>query len=210
MRFLFRKPCLLAILLALQACSALPASTPDEVATQVPSPTLTRPAAAEGGVTSAPADTAAPVPTVPDTPAPLPTKGTPLPASTLTEVPTALTLERTGQLGGLSNAVAVQDHYAYLNVGPRLVVLDIANPAQPVEVGQSSPLSGFEDLTVTGNHAYVAAGDGGLLVMDVSDPSAPAQVNVYPTSAPAWSIATEGNTAYLAAAYRPRRQAHKG
>jgi hypothetical protein len=201
MRFPFRRHCLLAILLALQACSAPPSTTPDEVASQVPSPALTSPAPATegGGVTSTTADTAAPAPTVPDTPAPLPTKSTPLPASTPTVVPTALSLERTGQLGGLSNAVAVQDHYAYLNVGPRLVVLDIANPAEPVEVGKSSPLSGFEDLAITGNQAYVAAGDGGLLVMDVSDPSAPAQVNVYPTLAPAWSIATEGNTAYLAA-----------
>jgi hypothetical protein len=201
MRFPFREPYLLAILLALQGCGGPPASTPVEIATQMPSPTLTRPAPTveEGGITTTPADTAAPAPTVPDTPAPPPTKGTPLPATTPAEISTPLTLERIGQLGGLSNAVAVQDHYAYLNVGPRLVVLDIANPAQPVEVGRSSPLSGFEDLVVAGDHAYVAAGEGGLLVMDVSDPSAPNQVNVYPTSAPAWSIATGGNTAYLGA-----------
>jgi hypothetical protein len=198
MRFPFRGPCLLAILLALQACGAPPATTPGEVATQVTSPTPTAPApVAEGFATSTPADTAAPAPTIPYTPTPLATMGTPLPETTSAKVFTELTLERTGQFGGLSNAVAVQDHYAYLNVGPRLVVLDIANPAEPVEVGQSSPLSGFEDLAVTGNHAYVAAGEGGLLVMDVSDPSAPAQVKAYPTSAPAWSIATEGTTAYL-------------
>ena len=45
-----------------------------------------------------------------------------------------------GQIGGLTYAVAVQGGYAYVGVGPRLVILDIRNPARPTLVGQTAVL----------------------------------------------------------------------
>jgi hypothetical protein len=80
-----------------------------------------------------------------------------------------------GQIGGSSYAVAVEGNYAYLGVGPRLVVLDISDPGSPKEVGQSRPLHGIiMDVQVSKGYAYVAAEMiGGLHVIDVSDPTNP-------------------------------------
>jgi hypothetical protein len=102
-----------------------------------------------------------------------------------------------GQVGGGSKAVAVHGRYAYLNVGPRLVVLDVADLAHPTVVGQSPPLPGFESVAVAESHAYVA-GEGGLHVIDVSDPVAPTAVGLYATTGSAWSVAVMNTTVYLA------------
>ncbi len=40
-----------------------------------------------------------------------------------------VSIEVVGQIGGPSYAVDVVGHYAYLGVGPRLVSLDVSNPA---------------------------------------------------------------------------------
>jgi hypothetical protein len=180
----------LTILLALLACSGTGGPTPDDAVTQ---------AAVQ---TASPTDTATPSLTATETRTSTPTLGvtaTPAPLSASTEAPPSLALERAGQVGGVSKAVAVQNHYAYLNVGPRLVILEVTDLAQPSVVGQSSPLPGFESLVVTGNYAYVAGGEGGLRVLDISDPTSPAEVGSYATPGPAWSVATVGNTAYIAA-----------
>lgn len=67
-------------------------------------------------------------------------------------------VELVAQIGGITYAVAVQGGYAYLGVGPRLVVLDILNPANPTRVGQTELLSGVvEDVFLSGPYAYVAA-----------------------------------------------------
>lgn len=52
-------------------------------------------------------------------------------------------VELIGQIGGTTNAVAIQGSYAYVGVGPRLVILNIANPARPIVVGQTVPLPGI-------------------------------------------------------------------
>jgi hypothetical protein len=51
-------------------------------------------------------------------------------------------VELIGQIGGSTYAVAVQGNYAYIGVGPHLVILNIANPALPYIVGQTRVLPG--------------------------------------------------------------------
>ena len=46
-----------------------------------------------------------------------------------------------GQLGGSTQAVAVQGSLAYIGDGPRMLVLDVAHPDTPVQVGQTPPLT---------------------------------------------------------------------
>lgn len=180
---------LIALVLLLTACGGkdqptptlVPLLTPDVLPTFPPTETPTE----------APPPTTAPtLPLATDTPEPLPTELPPKPA-----------LEWIGQIGGTSRAVAVGGGYAYFNVGPRLLVLDVSVRAEPQFVGQSSPLPGFEDLAVSsdGGYAYVTAGEFGLRILDISDPAAPAEIGFYETPAPAWEIETVGNTAYVAA-----------
>lgn len=79
-----------------------------------------------------------------------------------------------GHYGGAVNAIAVQERYAYIGRGPKLEVVDIANPADPTIVGQAPMLDyPIRSVAVAGLRAYVAAESAGVWIADVSDPAAP-------------------------------------
>lgn len=48
-----------------------------------------------------------------------------------------------GQIGGSTNAMAVEGNRAYVGVGPRLVILDVSEPWQPTFLGQTGVLPGI-------------------------------------------------------------------
>ena len=117
----------------------------------------------------------------------------------------AQNVELVGQIGGLSCAVAVQGDYVYLGVGPRLVVLDVSNPANPTVVGRTEVLPDIvRGVAVAGNYAYVADGSSGLRIINVSDPAAPSEAGFYDTPGHANDVAVaagdpQGHTyAYVA------------
>ena len=104
-----------------------------------------------------------------------------------------------GQAGGPTQGIAVQGSYAYIGVGPRLVVVDISEPANPRQVGASAV---FDDLVqgvaVSGGYAYAAAGSAGLYVVDVTAPAALRIVGRFDSSGFAEGVAVAGTAAYLA------------
>ncbi|MCR4407133.1 MAG: hypothetical protein NUW24_09465 [Anaerolineae bacterium] len=111
----------------------------------------------------------------------------------------AQNVELVSQIGGLVKAVALQGNYAYVGVGPRLVILNVSDAAHPAVVGQTGVLPGvMEGVVVSGNYAYVAAGDGGLCVINVADPAHPAEAGSYDTPGYAEDVAVSGNYAYVA------------
>jgi CSLREA domain-containing protein len=82
------------------------------------------------------------------------------------------------QVGGAVTDVALQDQYAYIGKGARLVVLDISNSAQPKVVGASVELPDIvQGVVVREKYAYVADGGGGLRILNISEPS-----NIYEVS----------------------------
>ncbi len=114
-------------------------------------------------------------------------------------LPNAQNVELVGQIGGASYAVAVQGSYAYVGIGPRLVILNIANPASLIITGQTTVLPGvIRDVAVVGNYAYVADYDRGLRIINVSNPAAPTEVGFYDTPGYAYGVAVAGNYAYVA------------
>jgi hypothetical protein len=109
-------------------------------------------------------------------------------------------VELVGHVGGVILAVAVQGKYAYTGVGPRLVILDISNPASPTVVGKTPPLPDLvESVAVVGGIAYLANDDGGLRVVDVSTPANPTEVGFYDTPGSAHDVAVADGYAYVAA-----------
>jgi hypothetical protein len=113
-----------------------------------------------------------------------------------------------GLIEGVGRIAAVADGYGYTfdpNVG--IWVLDLTDPASPTEVGFLASEQGYGTvgLAVSGNHAYVAAGEGCwhggyLRVVDVSDPAEPIQVAVIQVISD-WSaqkVAISGHYAYVA------------
>jgi hypothetical protein len=104
-----------------------------------------------------------------------------------------------GQLGGETLSVSINDNYAYIGVGPNLIILNISNPGSPVIVGKTNPLPGIIwNITVDGDHVYVGMGNDGFSVIDVSDPTTPTVIGFYDTSGSVGGIGISGSNAYVA------------
>jgi hypothetical protein len=112
----------------------------------------------------------------------------------------ARNVELVSQIGGAdAHAVAVSGLYAYVGVGPRLVILDISDPRTPRAVGQSDSLPGIvNDVALGNNYAYVATLYAGLSIIAVSDPAHPYEVGAYDTPGWAVGVAVSGGYAYVA------------
>ena len=111
---------------------------------------------------------------------------------------TLSSLELIGQIGGSVTAAAVVGDSVYAGVGPRLVVLSVADPAHPSLVGQTDVLpSMVQSLVAAGRYVYVATGFHGLRVIDVINPAAPVEVGFF-TKPGAWirDVAMVGHTIY--------------
>ncbi|MBP6471403.1 MAG: DUF11 domain-containing protein [Chloroflexi bacterium] len=86
------------------------------------------------------------------------------------------------QIGGDSRAVTFYGQYAYLGVGPKVVILNLTNPANPVVVQESDPLSVLggpdaivEEITIpdASGNIFVAAGNAGIFILNVTNPGSP-------------------------------------
>jgi hypothetical protein len=101
-------------------------------------------------------------------------------------------------------SVAVAGDYAYAVSrfgGGLLWIVDISDPATPVEVSATElPPPGPEDIVVVDNYAYINAGDG-LKILDVSDPAAPVETGIFVDEVSLiWGdLAVTGDYAYLGA-----------
>jgi hypothetical protein len=107
-------------------------------------------------------------------------------------------LELVGQVGGTARGLDVPGGFAYIGVGPRVVVLDIADPASLVQVGQTEPFHGLvQRLVSAGRYLIAATRDAGVRIIDVADPRSPREVAAFDTPAPAWCVAAHGSLLYV-------------
>jgi hypothetical protein len=109
-------------------------------------------------------------------------------------------LEFIDQYGGSTNVVDAQGKYAYLGQGPRMVVLDISNPASPTRIGESELLPGLVmGLAVEGSYAYVTTAFSGLNIFDIAQPANPILVSqVAPENPGCGPLVVEDGIAYVA------------
>jgi hypothetical protein len=111
-------------------------------------------------------------------------------------------MEIKGQLGGAVQAVAIKEEYAYAGIGPRLVLLSIANPSEPpIRSPLLADIVQGVAVSPTTPYAYVAARSAGLQVMRVQEGAPPTlvPVSVYllPEREQAMALAIDGNYVYL-------------
>jgi len=82
------------------------------------------------------------------------------------------------QYGGSTTAVAVKENYAYIGQGPRMVVLDISDPASPVFVNESELLPGLVmGLEINEDYAFVTTRFSGLHIFDISQATNPKRIS---------------------------------
>jgi YVTN family beta-propeller protein len=98
-------------------------------------------------------------------------------------------------------SVFVSGRYAYVanNASNTMSVIDISNPATPVQIATTSVGTGPEQIVVSGRYAYVAnTGSDTLSVVDISNPRAPRQVGVTAAiSSGADTVFVSGRYAYV-------------
>jgi len=118
-------------------------------------------------------------------------------------------LDLVGQSGGPIMAMATRGDFAYVAVGARVVVLDLAAWPDHRALGESPPLADLiVDVAERDGFVYVATDAGDLLALDVRDPARPRQVGEMRgppeeegAGPPAWppvALDVEGHLAYLA------------
>ena len=133
-----------------------------------------------------------------------PTESGPLSTSVPTQQPTEPGFENAitllGQYGGSSFAVAVKGAFAYLGQGPRLVTLDISNPAAIRFISRSDLLPGVvQDVEVEGVYVYVTTRYSGLHIFDISQPEKPVHISaVEPENPGCGSIVLQDGKAFVA------------
>jgi hypothetical protein len=100
---------------------------------------------------------------------------------------------------GSAEDVALVGDLAYVADGSSgLRVIDISNPALPVEIGALDTPGQAIDVEVVGDLAYLADGDSGLRVMDVSNPALPVELGALDTPGYAYDVEVVGDLAYVA------------
>lgn len=99
---------------------------------------------------------------------------------------------------GSCHTVAVAENIAYFANGFYLEIVDISNPASPMELSNILVTGTILEVAVTGNYAYVAAGEAGLRVIDISNSTNPQEVGYFDTAGEACDVALVNNYAYVA------------
>jgi hypothetical protein len=114
----------------------------------------------------------------------------------------SLELIATYNTQGKAMDVFVSGSYAY-TWGDFLEVINVSTPYNPIGVGQVSvgSAASAEEIFVSGNYVYAAAGTKGLKIFDVSDKSNPTYISSYLGWQDVTGIHVVDTIAYLATAY---------
>jgi len=100
-------------------------------------------------------------------------------------------------IDGCIMSLAVEGNYAYIGVGPRLVVADVSDPKNLSVLGSTEVLPcKLTDIAVAGDHAFLASGRGGLRVLDISDADSPKEVGSFPALGAIATVTAWGNYAF--------------
>ena len=111
-----------------------------------------------------------------------------------------LNVERIGQiLGAGGREVVVSGNYAYVVDGTSgLRIIEITNPAAPVQVGLYNTPGIAYGVAVRDSLAYVADDYTGLRIINISNPAAPVQIGFYDDAFASHGVVVSGHYAYVA------------
>ncbi|MCL4268404.1 MAG: hypothetical protein KJZ72_02615 [Anaerolineales bacterium] len=82
-----------------------------------------------------------------------------------------INLELVGNIGGINNAIQVQENLAYIGEGLSMAIIDFTDPQKPVFVSKTDGSSDVvSDIGLSDCCAFVANARGGLFVYDITNP----------------------------------------
>ena len=101
--------------------------------------------------------------------------------------------------GATVRSFVVEGPLGYLatNNAPCLRVLNLANPAQPVEIGSLEEQAIPTQVAVAGERAFLTVGENGLLVVNIGNPQAPFVAQRLVTGGNATLVAVAGGLAFV-------------
>lgn len=105
--------------------------------------------------------------------------------------------------GASASSIAVLGSLACVIDGDRLVLVDVIDPAYPIEDSRLALPAVSSGVAIYGETVFVAAGGAGLVVVDAHDRSLPTIVRVVPLPKPAASVTVSGVNAFVAADGNP-------
>ncbi|MFZ5352327.1 MAG: S-layer homology domain-containing protein [Bacillota bacterium] len=104
-----------------------------------------------------------------------------------------------GQIGGVTQALAVQGDYIYAGIGMRMVVLRDSNSGSLRQVGSTMPFPHLiRDIVLKDSYAYIACGGAGLRIVDISDPQKPVEISCWDSPGYAEGLKIADDYVYLA------------
>ena len=118
-------------------------------------------------------------------------------------IPALSPVEFAGQLGGPISRMARSGTYLYAQVGARLGVFSLADPANPALLGLSDVLPGsvIAGPVVADGFVYLTTSDNALRIFSVDDPTHPSQVAMLPVAGPQ-GLAVSGQYAFVTSCCR--------
>ena len=78
-----------------------------------------------------------------------------------------------------ASGIAISGKYAYLTCREGLAIVDISDCQDPY-LTATYPIEKAMSVKISGDYAYVAAGNDGLLIIDISNPKDPILIGSYP------------------------------
>jgi hypothetical protein len=98
----------------------------------------------------------------------------------------------------------ISGNYAYIcggtvqpEEGGYLQILDVSHPVSPQQIGLLLLPQFVNDVTISGDFAFVAAYDQGLYIINISNPAAPILAGTFSTLHPAYSLTLCGNNLFV-------------
>ncbi len=102
-----------------------------------------------------------------------------------------------GGYGGTYEDVTCDGRYAYGASAQGLSIFDVSNNSNPEEIGFFHTFARTWDVTVEGDHAFIAASESGLVIVNISDRTDPKEEGVFKSPSAARGVAVTGDYAYV-------------
>src|SRR5215216_2506168 len=158
---------ILAVLL-INSCNFIPATQPESRMTP------------EAGTLTKSIITASPIPRMPTQTSEMTLAATEITPSATAQLMPRVEVQIAAQVGGEVTDIEINGTYAYLAVGPRLVVMDLSNPDILQVATMSDLLPGLgKALAIEGGWLCWVSDSGYLLVFTLEDPTKPSLVGQY-------------------------------